>query len=259
MEELINQLPAFLLIFMRVTSFFMTAPIFMQRTIPGPFKIGLGFFLAVITYLTLDTAVYIPLDISYFLYVMKEVFVGIALGFVASLILYAVQVAGGFIDFTMGFAIANVVDPQTGAQVPVIGNFLYMFALLFLVSVNAHHLMLDGVIRSYHFVPLDQLVIHVGTEPLAMFITKVFVLMFVIAFQLSIPVIGSIFLVTFALGIVARTVPQLNVFVVGMPINILLGFALLLVTMPLFFFLLQFLIEDMIMAMSDLLRLLGGI
>ena len=57
----------------------------------------------------------------------------------------AVQIAGSFIDFQMGFSIANVIDPQTGAQSPLIGQFIYTMALLFMLSVNAHHLLLDGI------------------------------------------------------------------------------------------------------------------
>ena len=58
----------------------------------------------------------------------------------------------------MGFAIANVVDPQTGAQVPIIGNFKYMFALLFLLAVDGHHMLLEGIIRSYQIIAVDQLI-----------------------------------------------------------------------------------------------------
>src|SRR5699024_11426544 len=83
------------------------------------------------------------------LLLMKEIFVGLFIGLIAYIILAAVQVAGGFIDFQMGFAIANVVDPQTGAQSPLIGQYFYIIALLFLLSVDGHHLLIDGIYFSY--------------------------------------------------------------------------------------------------------------
>ena len=71
------------------------------------------------------------------------------------MIMSAIQIAGGFIDFQMGFAMANVIDPQTGAQSPLMGQYLYTIALLFLLSTDGHHLLLDGIFYSYQFIPID--------------------------------------------------------------------------------------------------------
>jgi flagellar biosynthetic protein FliR len=254
----LEQLPVLLLILVRMSAFFAAAPVFTMRGVPSQFKIGLAFFTALLTLSTVTIEQPILLDLSYFLMIIKEAIVGLALGFVASLLLYTVQVAGGFIDFQMGFAIANVVDPQTGTQVPIIGNFKYMLAILFLLAVNGHHMLLDGAVRSYQLVPVNWLFVPIGSEQVAKYITTVFVQMFLIAFQLAIPVVGALFLTDVALGIVARTVPQLNVFVVGLPLKILVGFILILVTLPTFFFLLQGVLRNMINTMGQLLRLLGG-
>jgi flagellar biosynthetic protein FliR len=254
----LEQLPVFFLVFVRMTSFFITAPIFTMRGVPSPIKVGFGFVVSLVAVSTVSVDQVILLDLSYILMLLKEVIVGISLGFVATLLLYTVQVAGGFIDFQMGFAIANVVDPQTGAQAPIIGNFKYMLAILFLLTVNGHHLLLDGVIRSYQIVPVNQMFANIGSESVAGFITTIFVQMFLISFQLAIPVVGSLFIVDVALGILARTVPQLNVFVVGLPLKILVGFIMLIITIPTFFYLLQKVFRNMINAMGQLLQLIGG-
>jgi flagellar biosynthetic protein FliR len=258
MLQWLEQLPIFLLIFVRLTAFFVSAPIFSMRGVPSQFKIGFGFFVSLVAFTTVNVDQPIPLDLSLIIIILKEVMVGLALGFVASLILYTVQVAGAFIDFQMGFAIANVVDPQTGAQVPILGNFKYMLALLFLLTVDGHHMMLDGVFRSYQMVPIEAMFIPIGSEEVARFITDTFVQMFLVAFQLALPIVGSLFLVDVALGIVARTVPQLNVFVVGLPLKILVGFVVILITIPTFFFLLKNVMRNMIETMGQLLQLLGG-
>lgn len=254
----LEYLPPFLLVFIRMTSFFIAAPIFSMKGVPSSIKVGLGFFVALISLSTISIEQTILLDFSFLIMIIKEVLVGLALGYIASLILYTVQVAGAFIDFQMGFAIANVVDPQTGAQVPIIGNFKYMLALLFFLSVNGHHLLLDGVIRSYQIVPINSMFIPIGSEQVAFFVTNIFVQMFIVAFQIAIPVVGALFIVTVALGIVARTVPQLNVFVVGLPLQIFVGFILILVTLPTYFYLLQIVFKNMVNTMGQLLHLLGG-
>lgn len=254
----LEYLPPFLLIFVRMTSFFIAAPIFSMKNVPSSIKVGLAFFVALISLSTVSIEQTILLDFSYLIMIIKEALVGLALGFIASLIIYTVQVAGAFIDFQMGFAIANVVDPQTGAQVPIIGNFKYMLALLFFLSVNGHHLLLDGVIRSYQIVPINTMFVPIGSEQVALFVTNIFVQMFIVAFQIAIPVVGALYIITVALGIVARTVPQLNVFVVGLPLQIFAGFVLILVTLPAYFYLLQIVFRDMVNTMGQLMHLLGG-
>jgi flagellar biosynthetic protein FliR len=251
-------LPLFLLVLVRMTAFFVVAPIFSLRGVPNQFKIGLAFFLALVSMTTIEVNQPIGADAYFIALLLKEVIVGLALGFVAALVLYTVQVAGSFIDFQMGFLIANLVDPQTGAQVPIIGNFKYTLAIIFLLAVNAHHLLIEGVIRSYRLVPVDLLAIQLGSEQIAQLLTYLFVQMFIIAFQIAVPIVGALFLIDVALGIVARTVPQLNVFVVGLPIKILSGFALILLTLSSFFMILQSIIKEMINAMGQLLYLIGG-
>lgn len=258
MNSILEVLPYFLLVLIRFTSFFLIAPIFSMKGMPNQFKIGLGVFISLIAVSTLPAEEPIVLDAYYSLMVIKEIGVGLALGFTAALLLYAVQVAGAFIDFQMGFAIANVIDPQTGAQVPIIGHFKYMMALLFMLTVNGHHMLLDGVMHSLRLFPVETMTFAFEAGDLASFISALFVQMFTIALQIALPIVGALFLVDVALGILAKTVPQLNIFAVGFPVKILTGFILLLLTMPIFFYLLQFLFEKIMMSMAQLVKLLGG-
>ncbi|WP_138414807.1 flagellar biosynthetic protein FliR [Aquibacillus sediminis] len=252
----INALPAFLLIFIRVTSFFVTLPIFSYRNVPTHFKVGFGFFLAWIMFYTLEIPT-IPLDEQFVLLLLKEVLVGLMLGLIAYIVLSAIQIAGGFIDFQMGFAIANVMDPQTGVQSPLIGQYYYTASLLFLLAVNGHHLLIDGIFYSYQTIPLTAF-IPFGNEQIAVFIMQTFNEMFIIAFQMAIPIVGCLFLVDVALGIIARTVPQLNVFVVGLPLKILVSFVAIFVSMPIYMLLARNLFETMLQTMRGLMQLFGG-
>jgi flagellar biosynthetic protein FliR len=258
MVTILENYPAFLLVFMRITAFFVTLPLFSYRNIPNTHKIGFSFFLAWIMFISIEPPV-IEIDSQYFMLILKEAIFGLIIGFTAYFILAAVQIAGSFIDFQMGFAIANVIDPQTGAQSPLIGQFLYTLSLLLMISLNAHHLLLDGVFYSYQFVPIDQLFLPLGEENIIEFIVQTFNSMFIIAFQMSIPVVGSLFLVDIALGIVARTVPQLNIFVVGLPLKIGVSFIMLILVMGALFLLIQQLFETMTYTMRGLMELLGGV
>jgi flagellar biosynthesis protein FliR len=257
MVEISLVLPAFLLVFVRVTSFFLMMPLFSYRSIPAQAKIGLGFFIALTMVFTMDLPT-LEIDHNYFLLIIKEALVGLMVGFIAYLILSAIQIAGGFIDFQMGFAIANVIDPQTGAQSPLMGQYLYTIGLFFLLTVNGHHLLLDGVFYSYQFIPLEQPWIPFGNENMAEFVIRAFNSMFIIAFQMSIPVVGSLFLVDIALGIVARTVPQLNVFVVGLPLKIGVSFLVLIAVMSIMLLVISQLFETMLSTMRGLMDLIGG-
>ncbi|MFE4140940.1 flagellar biosynthetic protein FliR [Peribacillus sp. YIM B13472] len=258
MEELFPHFPAFLLIVVRVTTFFVAMPIFSYRSIPVQHRVGLGIFLAWIMYYTIDAPV-LELDVTFYLLIMKEALVGLFIGFAAYMILSAVQIAGGLIDFQMGFSIANVIDPQTGAQSPLMGQYLYTIALLFLLSTNGHHLLLDGIFYSYQFIPIDQLFVPFGDHTLIEYLAKALSKAFMIAFQMSIPVVGSIFLVDVTLGILARTVPQLNVFVVGIPVKIIAGFAVIILVMGMMMTVVTQLFNFLLLTIRQLMQLIGGV
>ncbi|WP_068672384.1 flagellar biosynthetic protein FliR [Oceanobacillus sp. Castelsardo] len=254
--ESIVSFPILLLLFARVFSFFVTMPLFSYRTIPLPFKLGFSFFLALIMFYTVESSTLI-IDHTYLFLLMKEILVGLLIGLIAFVIISAVQVAGGFIDFQMGFAIANVMDPQTGAQSPLTGQFLNIVSLLFLLSVNGHYLIIDGIVNSYDFIGMDQF-IPFGNKSIADFVIDSFNNMFLIAFQMAIPIVGCLFLVDIALGIVARAVPQLNVFVVGLPLKILVSFIAIFVFLSLYYTLAKKIFELMFITMRNLMNLFGG-
>ncbi|GAB7388232.1 flagellar biosynthetic protein FliR [Bacillaceae bacterium] len=248
----------FLLVFVRITAFFAAAPLFANRGVPNVFKIGLAFFLSLIAAGYAETNGEIAFDERYLLLVVKEALVGIALGFAAAVLLTALQIAGGFIDLQIGFAIANLIDPQTGIQGPLTGNFKYMLALLFLLSMDGHLLLLEGLLRSFEWITVDRWIPAVFDGRVSTFLTSVFGEMFAIALMIALPVVGSLFLVDLALGIIAKTVPQMNVFVLGLSVKILSSFLLMLIGLPGFFYLLLKLFREMIASVHDLMRILGA-
>lgn len=257
MADILPHFPALLLIFVRITAFFIAMPIFSHRTIPMMHRIGLAAFLAWIMSYTIHPPV-LEIDFTYYLLIMKEALVGLLIGFIGYMIMSAIQVAGGFIDFQMGFSMANVIDPQSGVQSPLMGQYLYTIALLFLLSTDGHHLLLDGIFYSYRFIPIDGAFIPFDHESLLEYVVKAFSQSFVIALQMSLPVVSSIFLVDVALGVLARTVPQLNVFVVGIPVKIIAGFLILIIVIGMMMQVVTRLFESLLITMRTLMQLIGG-
>ncbi|MBB5172062.1 flagellar biosynthetic protein FliR [Texcoconibacillus texcoconensis] len=256
--EWIEYFPAYVLILVRVTAFFVTLPFFSYENIPGMYKVGIALFVSWLIFFAFEWPI-LEIDGTFALLIIKELLVGLTVGLVAMIMLYAIQIAGGFIDIKLGFMLANVMDPQTGSQSPMIGSFLYMFSMMFLLATDAHHMILDGVFYSYEYVPLDQLFLPMGDENVIEFLVTSFNTMFIIAFQMGMPIVGSIFLVDVALGMISRAVPQVNVFVVGLPLKIFLGFIMMFLVMAPFFMVVQQLVETMTETMRTLMQLYGGV
>ena len=257
MVELVPKISVLLLIFVRVSAFFVSIPLFSYKTIPPQLKIVLAFVLSWMMYYTFSIEAF-TINGEYILLVVKEAIVGLTLGLVVYIVFSAVQIAGGFIDFQMGFAMANIVDPQTGAQSPLMGQFFNFLLLLVFLAINGHHLVLDGIFYSYQFLPLDQFFPSFGDAESVEYSMKLFVAVFAVAFQMSAQIIATLFLVTLALGITGKTVPQLNIFVVGFPIKIAVGFILLIIMMGVMVEVMERVIEMAIIGMRNLMIVLGG-
>ncbi|MBM7644370.1 flagellar biosynthetic protein FliR [Scopulibacillus daqui] len=257
--NLFNALPIYLLVLVRLASFFVTMPIFSYRTIPARVKVGLAALLSLIATTTmLHHPPEVAIDTFYLLLIIKESIVGLAIGFVAGLLIYAVQMAGYYIDVQMGLSMANAINPENGVTTPLTGQFLNVLALLLMLALDGHLMLINGILDSFRMIKINELSVPLLQGSTAHFIVNVFLKMAGISFQMAMPILACLFLVDVALGIVARTVPQVNVFVVGFPLKIIVSFALLLMIMPMFFTLFHTIFELMEEAVSIYMQLLGS-
>jgi flagellar biosynthetic protein FliR len=182
----------------------------------------------------------------------------VLLGFLAYLFFTAVQIAGSFMDIQIGFGIANVIDPMTGASAPLLGNLKYMIAMLLFLSFDGHHYLLGAIINSYKWVPLNnEIFARIYSGQVSEFLLKSFSAMFYLAFQLSAPVIAAMFLTDLGLGLLTRVAPQFNIFVVGAPLKMILGFLLLILLFPELLSQFHSLFSSMFEAIDKLLQLLA--
>lgn len=258
MDTILHGISVFMLIFCRMTAFFVVSPIFSSRSVPNTFKVGISGIIAVVILLTIGPNQAIPNDLGYILVILREILVGLLIGYVANLIFSVIQMSGSFIDVQIGFGIANVIDPMTGASAPVLGNLKYIIATLVFLSMNGHHYLLDAVIRSYNWVPLsNQVFQQIYNGSLADFLAQTFSQAFMLAFQMSAPLVVALFVTDVALGFLARTAPQFNIFVIGIPVKIIVGLLVLLVLVPGFIVAFQALFEVLFRALHDLLGTIG--
>ncbi|MEK8130217.1 flagellar biosynthetic protein FliR [Paenibacillus filicis] len=233
MEWILSYFPAYMLILCRVTSFFLVAPIFSARNVPTQFKLGLSFFIALAAFGGAGAQAGVVIDGLYILAIIREILVGLCLGFVAYLFFTVVQVAGAFIDIQMGFGIANVIDPMSGTQSPVIGNLKFMIATLLFLTLNGHLYLLEAVMRSYEWIPLsNDLFDRMYGGQISEFIVKTFSEVFALSFQMAAPLVVAMFLTDVGLGLLARVAPQFNIFVIGLPLKLLIGLLMLVLLFP---------------------------
>lgn len=238
----LEQFHVFLLILLRVSALLMVAPVFGHRAFLARAKIGLAFMVSLIVFpLIGGEGLDVPHGIWPYAFMMvREIVMGVVLGFAVLLVFVGVQFAGQLVGLQMGYGIVNVIDPQSSEQVSIIGQFLNLLALLGLLTLNGHHMILTGLVKSFTAVPLGGVVFK---EPV---ITKIIGLsgtVFIIALKISAPILVALFLVSVAMGILARTVPQMNVFIVGFPVQLAVGTLVLMLSLPLFFRLVERLIR----------------
>lgn len=257
MQIILQWLPGFLLVFCRMSAFFIVAPVLSYRNVPAQFKVGLVIFISFITFVGLDIQEQILWNSEYVISLIRETLVGLILGFTAYIFFTIVQVMGSFVDLQMGFGIANLVDPMTGAQSPVMGNLNFFIAILLFLSINGHHYFLMAVMDSYQWVPFsNELFANILNGNVSTFIFESFRTMFVLAFQMAAPLIATLFLVDVSMGILARTAPQFNLFIIGIPIKIMVGFVVILIMIPSYLFLFQDIFATMFRSMLEALGII---
>ena len=227
------QLQLFFLIFLRVGAVLMTLPVFDSKSIPIFFKLALAFATAMLLFpiLGLQPGPVPASVLTFSLGAAGEIMLGIAIGFSVKLIFAGVQLAGQLAGYQMGMAIANVMDPSSSQQILLLAQYNNLVALLIFLTINAHHWFIRALTESYRLIPplgvhlsgsLMERLVHLAGN------------MFAVAIQVGAPVIAALLITSVAFGLVARTVPQMNVFIVAIPLKIAVGLLFFGLSLPYF-------------------------
>lgn len=232
-QYIINNVENFILIFVRILGIFILAPFFGTKNVPTIFKIGLGFFTSIIVFSTTKN---MNIDISntfqYFITTLSEFIVGLIIGLASLISFSAIYLAGQLIDYQIGFGIVNILDIHSNMQVPLMGNFLYILTLLLFMLTNGHHVLFVMLSKSFIMIPLGG--VSLDLSGLSDILTKMISTMFVLGFRISSPIVLTTFLTDLTLSIISRTIPQLNVFMVGMSVKIFVGLFTLIIMLPMY-------------------------
>ena len=227
------QIIGFVVIFARITGLMLFAPLLGDRNIPMQAKIGMAFVLALVFYPVVAAPKISPNPdvLEIILLLTVEVSIGALIGFAARLLLTGVSMAGEVAGFQMGLSIANIFDPSSESQVSLIGQIQTVFALFLLVVMDGHHLLIQAVIASYAHIPPGELDL---TRSLYDQMVKMGGAVFLTGLKIGAPLIVALMAANFSIGLMSRSVPQVNVIVVGFPFTIALGLMLLALGFPFF-------------------------
>lgn len=211
--------------FTRIAAMLAIAPVFGARIVPLRVRLIVALLLTVVVVpLIPPVPVIDPLSAASALVTVQQLLLGLAIGFSLQLVLAALVIAGQFISMGMGLGFAQMVDPQNGVSVPVIGQYYLVIATLLFLALNGHLALLHVLVDSFKSVPIG--VAALSREDFRS-IAYWGVRMFGDAVLVALPAVASILLVNLCFGVVSRSAPQLNIFGVGFPVTLTLGFVVL--------------------------------
>jgi len=223
-----GQIETLMLIFVRVIGFMMFAPVLSGQNMWTMGRLFVSFYVAIALFMSgaVGAIYYIDTTPGYVFLLITEFLVGMVISYVTFLVFNSVLFSGQLIDFQMGFMMVNIMDPLTQRQVPVTGNVLYVGMSAILIATGGLHAMFMTFFYSYRVLPIGVANL-VGNQELVWYILVLMMQSIVVGVRIAMPIIASMMLVNVALGVMVKTVPQMNVFVVGMPLKIFLGLILL--------------------------------
>jgi flagellar biosynthetic protein FliR len=225
-----QQLAGFILVLARVSPLFLLAPIFSSRMLPararGVAAVAISFGLAPLAL----HGHQVPLDVvGLGGLVLKEILVGLAYAFALGAVFAAVSVAGSLLDTAVGFSFGSLIDPITGNQSQILSQLYAIVGVLIFIAIDGDHWMIEGLARSYQLVPIQKFP---SLNALVGGADRAFVSIFASALELAAPVLLAVLITDAAMGMVARVMPQLNVFAVGFPAKIAIGLLVMGVSLP---------------------------
>jgi flagellar biosynthetic protein FliR len=214
----------------RILALLASAPVTGSQQFPLTAKIGLAVLLTMLVAPTLPAAPPIAPDSAYgILLLAREILLGVGMGLAMRVVFAAISMAGDIIGLQMGLGFAQFYDPQSSGQVPVIGEFLGLLATLVFLSINGHLLLIATLVESFRDVPPEATLSFANG---AMALVQWSGIIIQSAVHLSLPLVAALLITNSALAVLTRASPQLNIFAIGFPVTMGVGFIALLLTLP---------------------------
>ena len=225
----------------RILAMIATSPILGNRQVPARVKIGFSLLLAFIIAPNIEAMPQVALGSPQGILIMlQQIIIGVAMGFTMRLIFTAVEMAGELAGLQMGLGFASFYDPINGVHNAIIAQWLGIIATLAFLAINGHLYMISALAESFQTLPIGSTMSVKGIYGVASWGGSIFVY----AVQISLPILAALLITNIALGILTRAAPQLNLFAVGFPITLAVGFFVLALSMPYFSLLLDRLTQE---------------
>ena len=216
--------------FMRISAMLMAIPVIGTRMVSVRVRVVLAVLISfVVVPLIPEVPAVDPLSLAGLTISLHQVLIGLAMGFVLQMVLATLTIAGEVISMTMGLGFASMVDPANGVNVPMLSQFFLIMGTLMFLALGGHLMIIQLVVNSFQTLPVSVdgiprenfwIIIKFGSE------------MFIGAAWVALPAVISILTITLAMGVVTRAAPQLNIFSIGFPVTMLVGFIILMLVMP---------------------------
>ncbi|MBI4977310.1 MAG: flagellar biosynthetic protein FliR [Spirochaetes bacterium] len=246
----------------RMLALLTVAPMYSTTVIPFQVRAGASFVITALLFpLVADMRLTVPNEfIPYVLTVANEVMIGLLIGFLLSIIFAAFQTAARFFEVQMGFGVTDTLDPLSQISIPIIGQFQNLIATLVFISVKGHHLVILALYESYKKLPVlgnaSKTVFTAKSGTVIDVILTFSASMFSIALKLAFPMIATLFLLSLSLGLLAKAAPQMNILMLGFPVQVGLGIITYMVITPMLVGTIATVIQT---TFIDITRVLGGL
>lgn len=218
---MIIQVQKIILILLRISSFIVICPAFSFKGLPNIYKVGLSSVLSFFIYMIVPEMAIENNMYVFFLLAIRETIFGLALGFVTNLVFSAVEIGGQLIDFQVGFSMGSVYDPSLGVQASNYGRLYYWMAICSFFLLDLHHYIISALVKSFEVVPLSTISFSgFGIDAVLSMFSRVFEL----GLNLAAPMIVVVLVTDVVLAVISRTVPQINVLILGMPLKAMVSF-----------------------------------
>jgi flagellar biosynthetic protein FliR len=235
----------------RILAMIASSPILGNTQVPARIKIGLSVMLTIIIAPTIGAMPQVAVGSPQGLLIMvQQIIIGLAMGLTMRLIFSAVEMAGELAGLQMGLGFASFYDPVNAVHSAVVAQWLGMIASLVFLSMNGHLYMLSALTESFTTLPIGNMMSVQGLYGVANWGGSIFAY----SLQLSLPILAALLITNIALGILTRAAPQLNLFAVGFPITLAIGFFVLILSMPSFAPLLDRLAQEGLGQMLNLIK-----
>lgn len=215
-------------VFIRILTFFSCINVIFPNGTPKVFKVMFSIFISFIIspFIQADIAVHSLSQLI--IYALMETLTGLVFGFITNMCFNSLKIAGSLIDQQLGLSMANIYDPNTNTQNTLIETILYWLGVMIFFSMNGHHQLIAGIQNSFNLVKVGQLILSGNFD----YVINVFVQCFIIGIKIAVPMILSLLIAELLIGFISKSVPQLNVMVVSMPLKLLMGIIFIMIALP---------------------------